>query len=344
MKHNERYIILFKEHLESAGYILTSIRSRTETVREFLAGAQAELTAIGTRELEAYMRDLQGRITKRKKPMSPLTIEARIWAIITFFRFLFCHEYILVNPFDGYRYRTRRIENPRGLFSREEMAGFLNAIDSEKPNGLLFRALFELCYSSGLRRNELIDLDVDDVNLGERMLIVRQGKGSKDRYVPFSRTASGAMELYLQKAGAKRRPGNTAFFVNEKGKRIGKSFLYTSFAQLLEQAGLKGRNLTIHSIRHSCATHLLEAGADVRYVQELLGHDEIQTTIRYTHMRFENMKRIYKMYHPRENALYEEVTDAYRDEVRRLKEDILKERTRQLKYEGGVKKNALTGE
>jgi site-specific recombinase XerD len=156
-------------------------------------------------------------------------------------------------------------------------------------------------------------LDRGDIELSSRMLIVRDAKWSKDRMVPINEVAAAFLSMYL---GSEVRPEQPAF-VGQRG-RISRYCVKCRFHHHLSNAGLEGKGLTPHSIRHATATHMLAHGADLRYVQELLGHESIETTVIYTNELFENLKRIYKTYHPRENALYREVDEEYRERLERL--------------------------
>ena len=187
------------------------------------------------------------------------------------------------------------------------------------------RALFELMYASGLRIAEALGLDVTDIKLEERMVLVRLGKGGKDRYVPFSRTAQQSIIQYLSLERTKYRvtlEGTGALFLHGKG-RLSYKTANQHWHLALEKAHLEDRNYTLHSLRHACATHLLVAGADIRYVQELLGHESLSTTQRYTSLTTERLKAAYRTYHPRETDQFQEITKDYEQGLKSLKEEIL---------------------
>jgi site-specific recombinase XerD len=175
--------------------------------------------------------------------------------------------------------------------------------------------MFELMYSSGLRSSEVVKLNRGDIELESRMAIIRDTKWSKDLVVPINEVAHAFLSLYLAQTDAAlaERPA----FLGARGRMSAHS-LRARFRYHLINAGLKDKGLTPHSIRHATATHLLAHGADLRYVQELLGHQSIETTVLYTNEQLENLKRIYKTHHPRENALYREVDEEYRKSAARL--------------------------
>ena len=160
------------------------------------------------------------------------------------------------------------MKSQKEIFTREEMNRFLDSIDITSPDGRRNRAIFELMYSSGLRIAEVVKLDLADIDLNERILLVRQGKGGRDRFVPFSDVSGAFIRRYIE---SDRRhylkyahgEDENALFLGRKGRL--KVFMLRTviFKKILEDAGIEHKNLTPHSIRHSTATHLLEAGADV---------------------------------------------------------------------------------
>lgn len=265
------------------------------------AKRRRDVRQVGLGELEAYLEDLEG------SGRAPATVYGNALEIRSFFAFLKAQDYLLTDPaedLDTLRYQGA--DNLRGIFTTDEIAAFLDALDVESQ--LTLRTFFELMYSSALRLSEGLGLMMADLDLRERTVLVRSGKGSKDRYVPFSQTALTFLQKYLDEA----RPelvrtvplaDRERVFLRKKGA-LTKSLIWRAFAATLEKAGLEKENRSVHSIRHSCATHLLEAGADVREVSELLGHTSIETTARYTHVQADTLKRVFKTYHPRENELY----------------------------------------
>ena len=163
--------------------------------------------------------------------------------------------------------------------------------------------VLELLYGSGLRVSELCHLDLEDLELEEGTLRVRAGKGRKDRIVPVGSAATAALRDYLAARSRLRQPRSgtqdpRALLLNQRGGRLG----VRSVARLVDrsclQAGTRAR-VSPHALRHSCATHLLDAGADLRTIQEILGHASLKTTQRYTHVSIDHLTRVYDESHPR---------------------------------------------
>jgi integrase/recombinase XerD len=181
----------------------------------------------------------------------------------------------------------------------DEVARLLDAPRDDTAVGLRDRALLELLYGSGLRVSELVGLDVDDVDLEEGAVRVL-GKGGKEREVPLGRFGREAASAYLVRGrpdlASTRSRG--AFFLNQRGGRLTRQSVNRILATYVKAAGIR-RRVTPHSLRHSFATHLLEGGADVRVVQELLGHASVATTQIYTLVTKEHLREVYYSSHPR---------------------------------------------
>lgn len=272
-------------------------------------------------DLYAYAAWLRGQLSQFGKPMKPRTVERYTRAAKQYLDWLFRRGNLLVNPAEGLELPRPERKQDRNVPSQEDMAAILDGVSASRE-----RALFELMYSSGLRIQEALSLELSDVKLDERVLLVREGKGKKDRYVPFSQLARVWLLAYMQGArceAAREGSGENRnyLFLRAEGK-LSWGMASDRWKEAVAAAGLAGRGYTLHGIRHACATHLLENGASVRYVQELLGHACLTTTQRYTRPAVERIKAVYRTFHPRENERYEEVTEAYLAEVAKLKREL----------------------
>lgn len=193
---------------------------------------------------------------------------------------------------------------PRAM-SVEDVAALLDAAgQGEGPVPLRDRALLELCYSTGARISEVVGLDVDDLDLEPGRASARLiGKGSKERVVPVGSFARDAVDAYLVRARpalAAAGRGNAAVFLNTRGARLSRQSAWAVLRQAALRAGLPGADeISPHTLRHSFATHLLQGGADVRVVQELLGHASVTTTQIYTHVTPDSLREVYALAHPR---------------------------------------------
>ncbi len=344
MKSFEYYLTLFKRYLAGRGFAAGTVRVYLYAVTLFIhyAHLREKYSAadIAAKDIYDFAEHLQNEESRYGKPFSPRSIQKFLSAVVLFFRFLYRNEYILLNPAESCVFDLSRAERPREIFTRDEINAFLESIEYGDAVWLRNRALFELMYSSGLRVGETAGLNLSDIDLADRVLTVRDGKGLKDRYAPFSKVAAYFLKKYIERGRGellKKVSYNekAALFVTRNG-RISVINIQKCFKKICETLDLSSKNLTVHSVRHSTATHLLTSGADVRYVQELLGHKDIQTTVRYTHLIMDHLKRAYRSSHPRENDYYEEIDEEYMRDVETLKDEIV--RVRLLK---GRKVNVL---
>jgi len=212
----------------------------------------------------------------------------------TFFRYLMREGDVDANP-------ARVVATPKrekylpSVMQPADVALLLEQPDLSTPLGLRDQAFLELLYASGLRISELVGIDLDDIEVRAKLVKVR-GKGSKERIVPFGSKAEQAVRAYLPTRHAP--PDENALFVNYKGDRITARSVRRLFDKYVRAAALRA-GISPHSMRHSFATHLLNAGADLRGIQELLGHASLSTTQKYTHLNDGELLKVYKKAHPR---------------------------------------------
>ena len=304
--------------------------SAREQVKDFLRWLGVERND-SPHTVKAYGRDLEGfaafcdgyygsatwswagvdRLTIRgylaqaaRRGWSKRTMARALSALRSFYRFLNLHHGVEVNP-------ARAASTPKlekrlpGYLDRGAMDRLFKLAETRAGEGTLQgwrnHAILEVFYSTGMRLSELVGLDVEDVDLIQDQTRVR-GKGKKERLLPLGRAAVQALRRYLPKRDAVVReakvPDRRAMFVSDRGKR-----LTPRAVQLLVRRALDavsgGQDVSTHAIRHSFATHLLDAGADLRAVQELLGHASLSTTQIYTHTSVERLKKVYHQAHPR---------------------------------------------
>ena len=234
----------------------------------------------------------------------------KLAAIRSFARYL-RHEGLLDHDPGALIATPRLVRRIPAHLDIDEMGALLDAPDRSRPLGRRDYAILELFYASGLRLSELVGLDLEDVNLSSRLVRV-WGKGGKERIVPFNRKAASAIRLYLKdrqsltrSATTPRRRGQPRsaasgdpLFVNYRGGRLTTRSVDRLVRRYVVQSSRK-LGISPHALRHSFATHLLERGADLRAIQELLGHSRITTTQRYTHVNAAQLTELYRKTHPR---------------------------------------------
>ena len=233
----------------------------------------------------------------------PATVARKLAAARALFRVLREHGVVTQNPADLVPSPKRPSKLPRVL-DTEEVATLLDRIPASTPLELRDRALFELAYASGLRAEELVRLEVDSVDFDAEEVRV-EGKGSKTRVLPTGEAALRTLANYVERGrptlAAARADGTnepTALFLSKSGRRLSTSDVRRRLRVWARQAAVAGR-VHPHALRHSFATHLLDGGADLRAIQELLGHSSISTTQIYTRVESARLKRAYAQSHPR---------------------------------------------
>lgn len=253
------------------------------------ATAPLDVTARMLREYVYHLKDLG---------LSPASIRRNVSAVRTYFRFLTGDGIVVRDP-------SERLETPKRwrtlpeVLTVEEVQRLLASPTLDDPLVFRDRALLELAYGAGLRVSEWITLGVRDVMLEEGLVRVF-GKGSKERLVPIGRSAIGAVAIYLRELRPRleKGEGKGMLFLNARGRPLSRMGAWKILRGHVERAGIT-RHVTPHTLRHSFATHLLEGGADLRAVQEMLGHADIATTQIYTHVDREYLRQVHRSYHPR---------------------------------------------
>lgn len=238
-----------------------------------------------------------------RRGLSRRTVARKLSALRSFYGFLARRGLVTVNP-------TRLVASPKqprrlpNFLERDAVEPLVEAPPADTPAGLRDRALLELMYASGLRLAEVVGLDLGDLDLTQRLVRVL-GKGGRERIVPFGRAAAAALAEYLERGRPRLlRPGEQedreeqAVFLNLRGGRLGRRGVAYIIRKYVRGAELY-RRVTPHTLRHTFATHLLQGGADLRAVQELLGHAGIATTQVYTHVTREHLRKTYLDAHPR---------------------------------------------
>jgi integrase/recombinase XerC len=238
------------------------------------------------------IRGFLGELHRERQ--SRATVARKVSAVRAFFRYLRREGFVEDDPAALVVAPKREQKVPAHL-SVDEMSQLLETPDVSTPLGRRDRAILELFYASGIRLSELVALDLEDVDLSGRMVRV-MGKGRKERIVPFNQKASGALRAWLKDRVALTR--GDALFVNARGGRLTGRSVQRLVARYVSSCSTRF-GISPHALRHSFATHLLQAGADLRAIQELLGHVRLSTTQRYTHVNVAQLLEVYRKSHPR---------------------------------------------
>jgi len=272
---------------------VTAYRDDLESFLTFLTNdyftmprEQLELGRIDHLTVRAYLAHLA------RRKLSRSSIARHLSAMRSWFKYLMREGVVEANP-------ARTVATPKrekhlpSVMQTSDIALLLEQPDTSTPLGTRDRAFLELLYGSGLRISELVGIDLDDIELRARLVKVR-GKGKKERIVPFGSKAEEAVRNWLEV----RKTDDAALFVNYRGERITTRSVRRLFDRYVRGAALR-KGISPHTMRHSFATHLLNAGADLRGIQELLGHASLSTTQKYTHLNDWQLIEVYRKAHPR---------------------------------------------
>jgi integrase/recombinase XerD len=252
-------------------------------------GAPPDLTPSLLRDFVYHLKDLG---------LSPASIRRSVSATRTYFKFMIGEGQLVRDP-------SERLETPRKwrslpeVLSVDEVRRLIGAVSIDEPLVFRDRALLELAYGAGLRVSEWIEMGVQDLLLEDGVVRVF-GTGSKERIVPIGRSAIGAVGMYLRELRPRleRGEGKGRLFLNARGRPLSRMGAWKILRKYVGRAGIE-KHVSPHTLRHSFATHLLEGGADLRAVQEMLGHADISTTQIYTHVDREYLRSVHKQFHPR---------------------------------------------
>jgi integrase/recombinase XerC len=232
----------------------------------------------------------------RAKNYAKRTIARKLASLRSLFRFLFREGHIKKNPITAIS--TPKLDKKLPVFlDVAKIEKLLLSPPESDAAGLRDRALLETLYSTGIRVSELVGLDIDDVDIISGVVKVL-GKGSKERVVPIGEPALNAIRKYLDRRAGSKAKDKTAVFLNNHGKRLTDRSVRRVIDRYIRACSI-AEKISPHSLRHSFATHLLDRGADLRSVQELLGHANLSTTQIYTHVTMERLKSVYDKAHPR---------------------------------------------
>jgi integrase/recombinase XerC len=283
------YIDKFIRYLDlEKGASSHTLRAYRKDLREFSESVKCEPNNIDIIDLRGF---IAGQI---QKGLNKTTVSRRLSSIRSFFKFLYREGYMKTNP-------AKLVSNPK---VPKLLPRFLSVDDVfslvEKPEGIGFlparnRAVLELLYSSGLRVSELSGINTDDIHIKECLIKIK-GKGKKERIVPIGSKAIDAMKSYIIERMLLKSK-ERALFLNRVGKRLTERGVRRIVVKYARAIGIHGR-IGPHTLRHSFASHLLQGGADLRVIQELLGHASLSTTQKYTHLDITHLMDVYDKAHP----------------------------------------------
>ncbi len=273
LKMNEQSILLFRKELQNLGYSKTVVNNYPKQIRTFLSHFKKSFTEIYTQDILEYHSHLKTtKGTRTKKPFSESYIHSILLAIKLYFEYLQRTGAIKINPYQ-LKIKSPKSEE-RKIFTQEEIQKLYN------KSTQLQTIILHLCYACGMRRNEAVELKTNDIDLENCLLYIRKGKGKKRRVIPFTKQVKKDIEFFLSVEKNK-----TENLLNITATRI-----YEEFKKLLKKVELENQKFTLHCLRHTIATQLLEQGMELEKVRDFLGHEYLGTTQIYTRVNYGNRK------------------------------------------------------
>jgi len=248
-----------------------------------------------------YQTELYHAINKRGRPNCTNYQNSMLSAVKGFMRFLKERDYLVSDPALDVPYAKLPKRLPRGVLTTTEARKIINAPDTKCVLGYRDKTIMEVLYTTGIRKEELNNLMLADVDYHDGFLRVNGGKGSKDRIVPVGKIACRYLENYIKSVRPEliKNPYNSHLFLSTRGNRMSKNMVWELVKKYAKQARIK-KNISPHTFRHTCATAMLRNKADIRAVQELLGHESLESTQIYTHLSINDLKETHRRCHPRE--------------------------------------------
>lgn len=294
MDKTEQYINKFLDYLtDIKRYSPNTIRAYKQDILQLYVYLEEHGCSIDDRD------SLRGFISfVFMKTHNKLTVSRKIYALKAYFSFLIRNNVIKNNPAEQIVLPKEQRRLP-SVLSLDEMKLFLDSFPSANAIDLRDRTIFELLYASGIRISELTSLNVQQVHFASGLIRV-VGKGKKERIIPVHPNALRLVKEYLQSRNAQTSLSEDALFVNQRGTRLSARSIERILVKRFRQITDSGKHVYPHLFRHSFATHLLQKGANLRIIQELLGHNHLSTTQKYTSLNFSDLLKSYKQFHPGE--------------------------------------------
>jgi len=300
--------ILAKEYIQSLkvrNLAERTIKAQQWKLSKFLIFLQ-RLGITGTEQINKglildYQTDLYHAINHLGRPNSVCTQNDMLSAVKGFTKFLKQRDYIISDPAQDIPYGKTPRTLPRGILSRSEARRIVNAPDTSCSIGYRDKTIMEVLYTTGIRKEELNNLTLNDVDYNDGFLRIICGKGRKDRMVPLGRICCRYLENYIKSVRPDliKDPYNNHLFLTFRGNKFSKNVVWELVKKYAKKAKIK-KNVSPHTFRHTCATAMLKNKADIRAVQELLGHESLDTTQIYTRVTINDLKKVHARCHPRE--------------------------------------------
>lgn len=289
----------FKQHLKAKGYAAATIASYRKGLAQFSHYLQTrdidDLRRASAKVIEDY------RLQVMAEPIAAESKALKLRPVKRLFEHLVASHKLLINPTEGLVETCRSNRKIGTVLTADEIKALLNQPNLSLKTGIRDRAILEVLYSTAIRLDELTSLEIYHADLADKVIFIRKGKGARQRVVPLGKTAARYLREYLEKIRpyyARKVSKQRRLFVNHFGRAMTKGGIRQMLRKYRLEAGI-GKPVSPHTLRRTCATHMLAAGADIRYVQKLLGHKQLKTTQAYTKVMPVDIKKTHAKTHPK---------------------------------------------
>lgn len=296
------FVPAYLDQLRARNYAMQTVEFKRVALERFIAWCAergiVRVTEVTRPVLMRYQRHLYHATTRGGRPLSAAGQANRLQAVRGFFRFLTRENVLLYNPASELELPKLEKRLPKDILTATEAEQVLSQPDITQPLGIRDRAILEVLYSTGMRRQELIDLERQHLDHERGIVAIRQGKGKRDRFIPIGERAVAWIAKYLADVRPELEMRDTAtLFLDEAGQKLDPHRVSRAVRSYVERSGVdkKGR---CHLFRHTMATLMLENGADIRFIQQMLGHALLSTTEIYTHVSILKLKAVHTLTHP----------------------------------------------
>lgn len=295
----------YRNHLLARGASRYTARGAKSALKQLATFLQTlgitEIADLNRDALMQYREDMSWRLTPKGTPLAIRSQLELLGHVAAFCRFLVAEGWLLADPSKDIPRPKKPRRLPRNTIETQEVEQLLGLPDTQNLRGFRDRTILEVLYSTALRREEIANLEITDVDTDTGYVFVREGKGSKDRVVPLGRTVCDVVKSYL--VGIRPQWPNAEkdkhLFLNRWGKGMGPNAVGAVVRKYAKASTLEKR-VSTHTFRASCATHMLRNGAPIRQLQEMLGHDSLESTQTYTQVTINDLREMHKKFHPRE--------------------------------------------
>ncbi len=294
----------YLNHLKMLGRSYHTVRNARYTLRHFADFLETEsvdrIEDLSPDIVSEYQQELYFCLTAKGRPLTLRTQALRLSIVKGFTRFLKDRDYLIHDPGQALRLPKKPKRLPRVILSSAEVKKLLQTPDTHSNGGYRNRIILEILYDTAIRRAEVANIKLHDLDLGAGYIRIT-GKGDKDRVVPLSRRVCELVQNYILMVRPKFLNGNDPGYLvlNRWGQKMDPNSVWSVVKRCVTLSGIK-KNITTHTFRHTCATHMLKNGAPARHLQEMLGHESLESTQIYTHVTINDLKQIHAQYHPSE--------------------------------------------